>query len=163
MFSYVKKKQKPSHPSISTLKSRRAALHHRFISTGLADPRRPFKWEPDGDPSPQPPHPSPRPDPAAPTPSSLMPCCRASAIHISSRIQRGGAGGSGGINKSEPTGSDVTRRHRTSHLFFPILLEVESFPQVFIVFAKWAVVLNEGQGSAPRHREQLGGSLDSSS
>lgn len=52
-----KKKKKPSHPSISTLKSHRAARHHRFISTGLADPRRPFKWEPDGDSSPPTPPP----------------------------------------------------------------------------------------------------------
>lgn len=81
-------------------------------------------------------YPSPRPDPAAPTPSSLTPCCRASAIHISSRIQRGGAGGSGGINKSKPTGSDAMRRNGISHLFFSILLEVESFAQAFIVFCR---------------------------
>lgn len=78
------------------------------------------------------------------TPASLTPCCRASIIHISSRIQRGVAGGSRGINKSKPTGSDARSCDRISHLHIPSSWR---FARVFIGFAE---PVSAGSARSPR-------------
>lgn len=100
-----------------------------------------------------------RPNPAIPTPSSLTPSYRASAIHISSRIQWGVAGGSWGINKSKPTGSDVTSCDGISHLYIPSCWRFcWAREQWFWMKSKYQLLL-----SRPTSQRATEGSLDSSS